>query len=205
MIISVICEYNPLHLGHVRQFSAIREAFGEDAAIVCLMSGNYVQRGQPAVIDKSIRAQAAVKAGADLVLELPLTASLSSAEGFAAAGVRILAPFSDFLCFGTESGTEESLMRTARALLSPAFSVYLKEALEKGLSFPAAREQALLKMGFSDSLVRNPNDILAVEYCKAILSQNAPMKPSPSAARAATMQRMRILKIPPPRRSAVSC
>ena len=179
MIVSIICEYNPLHLGHIRQFEAIREKFGPDTTIVCLMSGNFVQRGQPAVIDKSLRAKAAIKSCADLILELPITAALSSAEGFASAGVRILSPFSDYLCFGTESGTEESLMRTAKALLSPAFSVYLKEALEKGLSFPSAREQALQKMGFSDALVRNPNDILAVEYCKAILAEKSSMRPFP--------------------------
>ena len=176
MIVSVICEYNPLHLGHIRQFEAIRKTFGPHAAIVCLMSGNYVQRGQPAVIDKSLRAKAAVKCGADLVLEMPITACLSSAEGFAAAGVRILSPFSDYLCFGSETGTESSLMRSARALLSPAFSVYLKEALESGCSFPAARQLALAKMGFPDALVKNPNDILAVEYCKAILSQKSDLK-----------------------------
>ena len=179
MIVSIICEYNPLHLGHVQQFEIIRETFGRDTTIVCLMSGNYVQRGQPAVIDKSLRAKAAIRSGADLVLELPVTASLSSAEGFASAGVRILSPFSDYLCFGSESGTEESLMRTAKALLSPAFSVYLKEELEQGLSFPSAREHALQKMGFSDALVRNPNDILAVEYCKAILAEKSSMRPFP--------------------------
>ena len=165
MIVGIICEYNPLHLGHVRQFEAVRSHFGPDTAIVCLMSGNYVQRGQPAVIDKSLRARAAIRCGADLVLEMPITASLSSAEGFASAGVRILSPICDCLCFGSESGTEASLMRTAKALLSPAFSCYLKEALSAGLSFPAARENALTKMGFCDSCIRNPNDILAVEYC----------------------------------------
>ena len=176
MNVGIICEYNPLHLGHVRQFEAVRKQFGPDTRIVCLMSGNYVQRGHPAVIDKSLRARAAIRCGADLVLEMPITASLSSAEGFAAAGVRILSPICDRLCFGTESGTEESLMRTARALLSPAFSVYLKEALEEGLSFPAARQLALSKMGFSDACVRNPNDILGIEYCKAILSQKSSLK-----------------------------
>ena len=176
MNVGIICEYNPLHLGHVRQFEAVRQAFSEDAAIICLMSGNFVQRGQPAVIDKSLRAKAAVRCGADLVLELPVTAALSSAEGFAAAGVRILSPICQLLCFGTETGTETTLMRTAKALLSPAFSVYLKEALESRISFPAARELALSKMGFSDTLVKNPNDILGVEYCKAILSQNSQMK-----------------------------
>ena len=84
---AIICEYNPLHRGHIRQFAAIRAALGPDAAIVCLMSGSYVQRGAPAVFSAPERAEAAVRCGASLVLELPLTASLSSAEGFAAKGV----------------------------------------------------------------------------------------------------------------------
>ena len=176
MNVGIICEYNPLHLGHIRQFEAVRNHFGKDCRIICLMSGNFVQRGQPAVLDKSVRAKAAVKSGADLILELPITASLSSAEGFAAAGVRILSPICDYLCFGTESGTESSLMRTARALLSPAFSVYLKESLEGGLSFPAARALALEQMGISPKNLQKPNDILATEYCKAILSSGSSLE-----------------------------
>ena len=86
-IVGIICEYNPFHRGHRKQFSEIRQRFGADAAIVCLMSGNYVQRGAPAVFDREVRARAAMLCGADLVLELPVTASLSSAEGFASAGV----------------------------------------------------------------------------------------------------------------------
>ena len=88
--IGIICEYNPFHLGHKKQIDIIRDRFGKDCGIVCLMSGNYVQRGMPAVYDKSLRARAAIECGADLVLELPLTYALSSAEGFAAGGVRIL-------------------------------------------------------------------------------------------------------------------
>ena len=90
MTVGIICEYNPLHLGHQKQIRKIREVFGPDTAIVCAMSGNFVQRGHPAIIDKACRAKAAVLAGADLVLELPVTTALSSAEGFAAGGVRIL-------------------------------------------------------------------------------------------------------------------
>ncbi len=88
--VGVICEYNPFHLGHARQLGLIRQQLGPEAAIVCLMSGNYVQRGEPAVFDKCVRARAAVEAGANLVLELPVTYALRSAEGFAAGGVSIL-------------------------------------------------------------------------------------------------------------------
>ena len=141
-LIGVICEYNPFHLGHRKQFDRIREAFGQDSAIICLMSGNFVQRGQPAIFDKSLRARAALEFGADLVLELPTPYALSSAEGFAAGGVEILGSFCDYLCFGAESGTEETLMSTAKILLSPEFPEKLREALEEGLSFPAARQKA---------------------------------------------------------------
>ena len=177
--VGIICEYNPLHLGHRKQFSTIRQALGEDTAIVCLMSGNYVQRGAPAVLDKSLRAKAAVLSGADLVLELPVTYALSSAEGFAAGGVAILGSFCDFLCFGSETGHPSLLMDTAKALLSEEFQPLLRLELESGKSFPAARQEALKNMGLESNILSAPNDILAVEYCKAILAQNSSMKPMP--------------------------
>ena len=177
-ITGIICEYNPLHLGHKKQIDAIRACHPEDG-IVCLMSGNYVQRGAPAILDKSLRAQAAILCGADLVLELPLTASLSSAEGFAAEGVRILGKFCDRLCFGVESATADSLFATAKALLSPAFSEKLRLELDKGVSFPVARQMALQAMGVQHNTLSQPNDILATEYCKAILQQGVSMAPMP--------------------------
>ena len=176
-IIGVICEYNPFHLGHKKQFDAIRAEFGEDAAIVCLMSGNFVQRGYPAIFHKSLRAEAAVRCSADLVLELPAVYALSSAEGFAAGGVKILSQFCDCLCFGAETGTAETLMATAEGLLRPDFSEALRAELDKGISFAAARQAALQTMGLDASLLISPNDILGLEYCKAILSQGCAMHP----------------------------
>ena len=117
-IIGVICEYNPLHLGHKKQLDLIRQRFGQDCGIVCLMSGNFVQRGMPAVFDKSLRAEAALYSGADLVLELPVTYALSSAEGFAEGGVAILGDFCHGLCFGAETENGEQLLETAKVLLS---------------------------------------------------------------------------------------
>ena len=178
-IIGIICEYNLFHLGHKKQFDRIRQEFGADSRIVCLMSGNFVQRGMPAIFDKSLRARAAVDCGADLVLELPAVYALSSAEGFAAGGVKILSPFCDYLCFGSETGDAGRLMSTAKALLSPDFSPLLRQELELGCCFAMARQKALEKMGVDGSLLSNPNDILAVEYCKAILSQNSAMQPFP--------------------------
>lgn len=177
-ITGIICEYNPLHLGHIKQLDQVRTQF-PDGGIVCLMSGNYVQRGKPAIMDKSLRAQAAVLCGADLVLELPLTASLSSAEGFAAEGVRILGGFCDTLCFGAETGDKAALMAAAKALLSPALSDALRTELDKGVSFPAARQAALDAIGIDANILSQPNDILAVEYCKAIVAQGVTMQPMP--------------------------
>ena len=174
-IIGVICEYNPLHLGHQKQLDRIRAEFGADSAIVCAMSGNFVQRGKPAILDKTLRAKAAILCGADLVLELPVTAALSSAEGFAAGGVRILSRMCDTLCFGAESADRNALLATAQTLLSPEFPLLLCQELDAGKSFPAARQAALQHMGATADVLSQPNDILAVEYCKAILAQNASM------------------------------
>ena len=177
--VGIICEYNPFHLGHQKQINRVRAAFGDDTAIICLMSGNFVQRGQPAIFHKALRARGAVLAGADLVLELPVTCALSSAEGFARGGVEILGKFCDHLCFGCETGDSDSLMVTAKALLSEEFKPLLRSELDKGPSFPAARAAALEAMGMDAEILRRPNDILAVEYCKAILSTGTSMKPFP--------------------------
>ncbi len=177
--VGIICEYNPLHLGHKKQIDQIRRIHSNDTAIVCLMSGNFVQRGTPAILDKSLRAEAAVRCGADLVLELPVTYALSSAEGFAAGGVRILGNFCDYLCFGAENADANLLRSIAAALLSEEFRPLLKAQLDTGKSFPAARQAALEQMGMDASILESPNNILAVEYCKAILSQGSTMEPMP--------------------------
>lgn len=174
----IICEYNPLHLGHQKQFDLIRKEHA-DCAIVCLMSGNYVQRGAPAVFDRSLRAKAAILSGTDLVLEMPVTVSLSSAEGFAAGSVKILDNFCDELCFGAESADAAMLISTATALLSNGFSSALRTQLDTGKSFPAARAAALTDLGLDSQILSLPNNILAVEYCKAILSQGSAMRPFP--------------------------
>ena len=177
-VTGIICEYNPLHTGHKKQLDTVKAAHADDG-IVCLMSGNYVQRGAPAIVDKSLRAQAAVLSGADLVLELPVTAALSSAEGFAREGVRILSGFCKRLCFGTENADLDTLLATARALLHPEFSNALHAQLDNGLSFPAARQAAVQAMGLQADILSTPNNILAVEYCKAILSQGLTLEPMP--------------------------
>ena len=172
----IICEYNPFHLGHARQFRLIRERLGADTKIVCVMSGNYVQRGMPAKWDKFIRAEAALRCGADLVLELPITGVLQSAEGFARTGVEILSRLGcvDYLCFGAECGNEASLMEMASYMDSPSFQQELKDGMATGLPYAAARQTALRD---KDQLLSKPNNILGLEYCRAILQLSASLQP----------------------------
>lgn len=176
MTVGIVCEYNPLHLGHASQIQKIRETFGAETAIVCAMSGHFVQRGAPAIFDKESRSKAAVLAGADLVVELPLTCALSSAEGFAAGAVAVLAPLCDALCFGTESGDAQAFLDTAQVLLSPTFPPLLRKFLDSGMSFPAARALAVEEMGVGGQLLSQPNNILGVEYAKAVLSRGAKLE-----------------------------
>ncbi len=174
--VGVICEYNPFHLGHHRQLCDIRALCGADSTVVCLMSGNFVQRGHPAVFDKMLRTHAALSCGADLVLELPIPCALSSAEGFADGGVQILGDLCDTLCFGTEVADAALLTETAAALCTSEFSDALRARLGDGLSFPAAREQALRALGLRTDCLQTPNSNLAVEYCKAIISRGLSMQ-----------------------------
>lgn len=181
MNVGIVCEYNPFHQGHRKQIGVIREKFGVEAGIICAMSGNYVQRGHPAIFEKTLRAEAALRCGADLVVELPVTTALSSAEGFASGGVAVLSRLCDGLCFGAETADPDLLEQTARALLGEEFPPLLRRELDKGRSFPSARQAALEAMGLSGKLLESPNNILAVEYCKAIARQSSPMKPMPIA------------------------
>lgn len=174
--VGIICEYNPLHLGHEKQFRLIRRELGEDTAIVCAMSGSYVQRGYPALLSKEARAKAALLSGADLVLELPATYSLRSAEGFAEGGVEILSACgAGKLCFGAEH--PESVLETAKLLERADFPEVLRRYLDEGLSFPAARAEALQVLGGEN--LKSPNDILAVEYVRATRRLHSPMEPMP--------------------------
>lgn len=177
-LVGVICEYNPFHLGHLRQLARIRQTFSQQSVIVCLMSGNYVQRGEPALFDKLTRARAAVQAGADLVLELPMTYVLRSAEGFADGGVRILTQLGcQVLSFGCECGDGEAIARAARATRTPAYAQQFRAQIEAGHSYAAARERALSALGADAAVLSRPNDILAVEYCRAILRNQSPLRP----------------------------
>lgn len=178
-VAGIIAEYNPLHNGHVYHMERTREVTKCDYIIV-VMSGDYVQRGEPAIADKYTRAQWALLAGADLVLELPAVCAVSSAERFAAGGVRVLAGTGvlDYLCFGSETPDTEELIKAAEALRSepPAFREALKEQLALGKSYPRARYDALESCGAPKALLKalsTPNSILGMEYVR-FLQQYAP-------------------------------
>lgn len=177
----IIVEYNPLHSGHLRLLEAGRAALGPDTAMVCVMSGNFVQRGDFALLRKHARARAAVESGADLVLELPLPWAVSSAEGFAAGGVQALAATGvvEHLLFGSECGDVSALERVAAALLAPSFRDRLREVLPGAVSFAAARQRALTGLLPEEdaALLESPNNILGIEYCKAILHRHAALTP----------------------------
>lgn len=168
----IITEYDPLHMGHVHLMAEARRLLGPDTGIICVMSGNYVQRGDFAVVDKFARAAAAVRSGADLVLELPVPWALSSAEGFAAGAVELLKATGavTHLVFGSEGGDAAPLVRCAEALCAEDFPGKLREELKCGDSFPAARQRALKALLSEEdaAALSRPNDTLGVEYCKAL-------------------------------------
>lgn len=178
--IGVVCEYNPFHNGHLYHLKKSREQCG-DLPIVCVMSGDFVQRGEAALYSKFARAEAAVRCGADAVFELPLPWSLASAEGFARGAVGLLGALgASFLSFGAECSALDQLDALAEALLDAQTlsAVRALMAEDATLSFAAARERVLLlRCGEQASLLETPNNILAVEYLKAIRALELPLKP----------------------------
>ncbi len=176
----IICEYNPIHNGHIRHIAETRARLGADSAVVCLMSGNFVQRGDFAVFNKHARAAAAVTAGADLVIELPLPYALSSAEGFALGGVRLLNALGvvTHLSFGSEAGETACLLKAADCLLSEAASEQIRAELISGASYAAARYLAARRLiGDEADVLKSPNNILGVEYLKALRATSSGMAP----------------------------
>lgn len=181
-VTGVIAEYNPFHNGHQYQFDQIRKN-GSDFIIV-VMSGDYVQRGTPAIFSKYLRTRTALLCGADLVLELPVQVSCASAEFFASGAVSILDRLGvvDELCFGAEKDDALLFLKTAQILNEEPleYKTALKEALKTGLSFPAARVSALLHfLPESEEFLSSPNNILGMEYCRSLLKRNSSITPAP--------------------------
>lgn len=174
-IIAIIAEYNPLHQGHAWQIKEARRRLGSDSAVIAVMSGPITQRGEPALVDKWRRTRMALDAGVDLVLELPFAYACASAERFAEGGVKMIQAtgLDCHLVFGSESGDLAALDTIAEILaFEPAgYRELLQIRLDQGLSFPSARQQALAEWAGNAAdaaLLSSSNNILAVEYLKAI-------------------------------------
>ena len=181
-VAGIIAEYNPLHRGHLYQMEATRAALGADTAILCVMSGNFVQRGEPAVLEKHARAEAAVRCGADLVVELPTPWAAATAETFARGAVSLLhaAGVVDCISFGSESGDLIPLQHIAEALEDPDFPEILQiYRMVPGRPFAAARQMAVADLTGPVTAERlsQPNDILAVEYLRALRRLDSAIRP----------------------------
>ncbi len=173
----IISEYNPLHLGHIRQINFIKETVKPDI-IVAILSGNFVERGEPAIVDKFTRAKWAIMAGVDIVIELPTVFANGNAETFAKGALKLAnsLPCEKILCFGTETKDKKQLIDIAKTMLieTEEYKKVLKEELKNGVSFAKARFNALEKTNpeLDLSPIKTPNNILGVEYIKAILQNN---------------------------------
>ena len=174
----IIAEYNPFHLGHLHQINTARQQTGA-THIAAVMSGNFVQRGEPALCDKFARAEMAVRSGADLVVELPLPFAVAGAQVFAAGGVGLLNSLgADLISFGSECGDLPRIAAAAEAIDSTKVRASMEALLDKGLTFAAAREQAVAQhYGELSALLGSPNDTLAIEYVRALRLSGSKIAP----------------------------
>ena len=177
-IVAIISEYNPFHLGHLHQINEIKKMFkNQDIIIISIMSGNFIQRGEPSIIDKFKRCEMALYNGINLCLEIPIQVSLSSAEGFSYGVIQILNRLKivDYICFGCEIVNTDKLHKISSTLLS-LNKDDLKKYLNLGLSFPKSLELFIDEKLNSDELtnfMKSPNNILAIEYLKALKLSNS--------------------------------
>jgi len=188
-VTGIIAEYNPFHNGHAYHLKEARMQTNADFILV-VMGGNFMQRGEPAIVDKYTRTEMALRAGADLVIELPSAFATGSAEFFAEGAVELLDATGvvTSLCFGSELGSLPLLEKSAQIFHEEPedFQNHLKEYLRSGNSYPAAREQALIKTlgtSLNSDFMSSPNNILGIEYIKALLKRKSNIIP-------ATVQRL---------------
>lgn len=181
-IVGLITEYNPFHNGHLYHIQKAKEITDADAVVV-VMSGNYVQRGAPAIMPKSLRTEVALEAGVSAVFELPVCYATGSAEYFAAGAISLLESLGciDAICFGSECGDYGILEKIAHIVADEPedYRFFLQEGLRKGMSFPLARQQALkayLKQPELDDILAQPNNVLGIEYIKWLYKTNSSMK-----------------------------
>lgn len=185
-VLGIVVEYNPFHNGHIYHIERSREITGSDA-VVCVMSGNFIQRGEPAMLNKFARAETALHCGADLVIELPHPYAMSRAESFAFGAVKILDCIGivDCISFGSEHGNVEALDFIAGILEAEPkeYRLELKKQLELGLAFPVCRQKAIKKYLNDTSapdlseLLETSNNILGIEYLKALKKLKSSIKP----------------------------
>ena len=177
-ISGLICEFNPLHNGHRHIIDEIRSK--TDGFLVCVMSGNFVQRGECAIIDKWSRTRMAIENGADLVIELPLPFAISGAEKFAKSGIKILDALgtADNVFFGSEYGETDKLYEISKFLLGDEFSFKIKDSANGAISFASARE-GIIRTSLGDEygeIISQSNNILGIEYIKALLATGSKIK-----------------------------
>ena len=173
-VIGIVCEFNPFHNGHKHLIDSVKT---DGDIVVCVMSGNFVQRGEPAIFPKEYRVKSALMNGVDIVLELPFVYATASAEIFASSAVKILNSFGcDKIAFGTENTTINQLENAVEILLSEDFDKKIKKYLESGISYPNARQMAYDEYN-CDCDISLPNNILAIEYLSAIKKNNYNITP----------------------------
>jgi predicted nucleotidyltransferase len=168
--LGIIAEYNPMHNGHLYHITESKKISGADT-VVCVMSGNFVQRGMPAILSKQLRANHAILNGVDLVIEIPTVFTVASSNVYAKAGVMLLESLNcDYISFGSEEGNIDKLSYVSNNLLDKRLDEYTKSFCSEGLSYPRARELAYTKFFEKEDsmLLRRPNNILAIEYLKYI-------------------------------------
>ena len=179
--VGLVTEYNPFHNGHLYHLNKAMELTGADIS-VAVMSGDFVQRGEPAVLDKYTRASMALNSGVKLVVELPVKYAVSSAENFAAGALKVLDYIkADSIAFGSESGDIERLSKLAHVLCDNEDTLYkeISKYTANGISYAAARQKVVEKLTDKDTaaMLTSSNNILAVEYLKAVIKNNYAIKP----------------------------
>ena len=179
--VGLVTEYNPFHNGHLYHLNKAMELTGADIS-VAVMSGDFVQRGEPAVLDKYTRTSMALNSGVNLVVELPVNYAVSSAESFAAGALKVLDYIkADSIAFGSESGNIERLSKLAHILCDNEDTLYkeISKYTANGISYAAARQKVVEKLTDKDTaaMLTSSNNILAVEYLKAIIKNNYAIKP----------------------------
>lgn len=184
-ICAAVAEYNPFHLGHLKHIDYMKNELKAECVVI-LMSGNFTQRGEPAVLNKFTRAKQAIIAGADLVLELPTVFATANAETFATGAINLLDDLGaiDGLCFGVESGKKEQFFSLANSMLDETkeFKRILKNHLEDGVSLAKAKFLTVKELkgeDLAEELISLPNNILGLEYTKAILKRNSDIETYP--------------------------